>query len=144
MPGRGTSEGRYLVEIDGVTAVRATEVSGLKLQHDAFELHEGNKPNPSVGRGNFKVPEITVKHAHALNETGTEVMQWLQDFIRGVDLTRRGMRMIVLDEDGISPVSTYELQDCVPCDYTVETHSGGGNNPSFFSFMIRPEDMQML
>ena len=142
MSGRGTSEGRYLIELDGIAAVRATEVSGLKIELDNFELYEGNKGNPSYGRGHFKVGEVTVKHAHALNQTGAEFLSWLQDFARGIAVERRGARFIVLDEDGSTPIEDYELLSCIPKMFQVESHTAGGNNPSFFTFSIQPEDMQ--
>ena len=140
----GTSEGRYLFEFDGVAAVRSSEVSGVKITHEEFELYESNRPNPHVGRGHYKVDTINVKHAHAMNSTGQEVFQWMSEFIRGGNIERRGARLIVLDEDGQTPVAIYELLRCVPISFTAETHTGGGKNASMFTFSIRPEDMQLI
>ena len=67
--GRGTSTGRYLIEMDGVAAVRSSEVSGVGLDHQPFELFESNRPNPRLGRGHYKIGEIRVKHAVALNNS---------------------------------------------------------------------------
>jgi len=140
----GTSEGRYLFEFDGVSAVRSSEVSGVKITHEEFELYESNRPNPHLGRGHYKVDTINVKHAHALNSTGQEVFQWMSDFIRGDNVERRGARLIVLDEDGQTPVDIYELLQCVPISFAAETHTGGGKNASMFTFAIRATDMQLL
>jgi len=144
MAGRGTSEGRYLFEFDGVTAIRATEVSGLKKTHEEFELYESNRPNPHIGRGHFKVEAVKVKHGHALNSTGQEVFKWMDDFVRGFSVERRGGRLIVLDEDGLTPIAVYEMTLCVPISFEPETHSAGGKNASFFDFSIRPEDLFLL
>ena len=141
---RGTSEGRYLFEFDGITAIRSTEVNGLKKTHEEFELPESNKGNPHLGRGHFKCEPIKVKHGHALNSTGEEFFQWMELFIKGDSVERRGGRLVVLDEDGISPVSIYELFDCVPISFEAETHTAGGKNASYFSFTIRPEDWELL
>lgn len=139
----GTSEGRYLFEFDGVTAIRSSEVSGIKKMHEEFELYQSNKPNPNLGRGHFKCEPVKVKHAHALNQTGEEVFIWIQSFLNGDIVERRGGRLIVLDEDGTTPVSTYELLRCIPISFEPETHSAGGKNASYFSFTIRPEDIEL-
>jgi hypothetical protein len=87
---------------------------------------------------------MTFKHASALNEAGNQLFQWLDDFIDGVDLSRRTVRFIVLDEDGVSPVDEYELRDCVPRKFKPETHSASGTGPSMFTFAVRPSDMKKL
>lgn len=140
----GTSEGRYLFELDGVTAVRASEVSGITITHEEFELYESNRPNPHIGRGHYKCEAVNVKHAHALNGTGQQFFQWMSDFIRGGAIERRGARLIVLDEDGESPVAIYELLQCVPTKMQAESQTAGGKNASMFTFSLRPTDMQLI
>jgi phage tail-like protein len=140
MPERGTSEGRYLFEFDGVVAVRSSEVSGVKKNHEEFELYESNKGNPHLGRGHFNCEALKVKHAHALNQTGVEFFTWMDDFVKGISIERRGGRLIILDEDGDTPTAIYEFQNCIPKSFEPETHTAGGKNASFFDFMIRPED----
>ena len=142
--GFGTSETRYLVELDGITALAVSEISGFGKKHTPFKLNVGNRPNPILGRGQFEVEELNLKNAHALNQTGREYMQWLDDFTEGIDNSRRSARVIVLEEDGVSPAAIYELQDCVPTMFKVETHSAGGNNPSYFSCGLMPENMRLL
>jgi phage tail-like protein len=140
MPGQGASAQYFTVEIDGVTAIRASEVSGLKIDHTEVKFFEGNRPNPHIVRGHFEVGAVTFKHAQALNQTGTELMQWLQDFIRGIVTDRRGMRVIQFDEDGIVPVYTYELLKCVPKSFEQDQLQGGSTNASMFTFVVLPED----
>lgn len=141
---RGTSEGRYIFEFDGVSAIRSSEVSGISKDHEEFELYESNRPNPRLGRGHFKCSDISVKHAHALNNTGLEVFRWMDSFVRGENVERRSGRLIVLDEDGRTPVDIYELELCIPKKFEADTHSAGGKNASYFKFVIRPEDMRLL
>lgn len=140
----GTSTGRYVFEFDGISAIRATEVSGIKKTHEEFELHESNRPNPRIGRGHFKCEPITIKHAHALNSTGDEFFLWIELFLKGDSIERRGGRCIEFDEDGQSPVQTWELFDCIPISIAQETNSSGGKDASFFTVVIRPEDLEML
>lgn len=142
MAGKGTSEGRYLFEMDGVTAIRSSEVTGVSLNHEEFELHESNKANPNIGRGNYKCDKIKVKHGHALNSTGVEVFTWMKDFVEGTNVERRNARLIIMDEDGRTPVSTYTLRGCIPISFLVDTQTAGGKNANYFNFEIRPEDME--
>jgi len=140
----GTHEGRYLLEIDGVTAVRASEVTMPGKDHTPVELYVGNQPNPILVRGNHKVDALTFKHATALNQTGEELFRWADHYMDGVDVGKRGARFIVLSEDGVSPVEEYELQECVPTSFKPETHSASGSNASMFTFGLRPTQMRRL
>jgi len=141
---QGTHEGRYLLEIDGVSSIRASEATMPGKDHTPFELYVGDQPNPLLGRGNFKVDVLTLKHAHALTQAGEELFRWADDFMDGVDLSRRGARFIVLDESGQSPVAEYELQECVPTSFKPETHSASGTNASMFTFALRPTNMRLI
>lgn len=139
--GEGTRENRYLVEIDGISQIRASEATMPSKEHTPVEFYEGNKPNPNLLLGNFKVEDMTFKQAHGLNETESQVSQWLDDFVDGVNVTRRGARMIVLSEDGATPIAEYELQRCVPRSFKPEPHTASGTNASMFTFALRPENM---
>lgn len=139
-----TSENRFLLEIDGIGTIRATEVTMPDKEHTPFELYVGNKPNPILGRGNFKVNEMTFKHATALGQVTRELSQWVDDYTSGIDVAKRGARFIVLDEAGISPVDTYELRDCVPTRFKAETHGAANTNASMFTFGLRAEDSILL
>jgi phage tail-like protein len=140
---RGTSQGRFIFELDGVSAVRATEVTGVSKTHEEFELYESNRPNPHLGRGHFKCEKIKVKHGHALNATGDEFFAWLSEFVSGFDTERRTGRLIVLDEDGQTPVNIYELTDCIPISFSPDTQQAGGKDANYFNFELRPEDMDL-
>lgn len=138
MAGEGTSESRYLFEFDGVTSLQATEVTGLAKDHTPFELYTSNRPNPRLGRGNYKIGDLTVKHASALNASGDEIFKWIEDFVNGFDVSKRSGRLIILDEDGQTPIDVWELQECIPKKFEIDSHTAGGNNPSFFRFVIQP------
>jgi phage tail-like protein len=142
--GRGTSAGNFVVELDGVAALRATEVSGLKLDHKHFTFNVGNEPGAKHGRGHFEVADITVKHATALNSTGQEVFSWLADFSKGRSVERRTFRFILFEEDGTTVVDTYECYECIPLSYESGTHTGGSTDASMFNFVLKPEDVELL
>lgn len=141
MPLKGTHENRYLFEIDGIGTLRASEVTMPAKDHTPVELYVGNEPNPRLLRGNFKVDDCSIKHASALSEVTSQLQQWLDDFTSGLDLSRRTARMIVLDEDGTTPIDEYEMQRCVPRSFKLETHSASGTGASMFTMVLRPEDM---
>jgi phage tail-like protein len=142
MPGQGTHENRYLIEVDGVAAVAASEMTPPSKDHTPVELYVGNQPNPVLSRGNFKIGDFSFKHAHALNQAGADLFQWMDNYTDGIDLTKRTARLVVLDEDGATPVAEYELQECVPTSFKPETHSASGTNASMFSFTLRPTNMR--
>lgn len=142
MPGQGTHENRYVIEVDGVAAVAASEMTPPSKDHTPVEVYVGNSPSPVLSRGNTKIGDFTFKHAHALNQAGSELFQWMDNYVDGVDTSKRTARIVVFDEDGQSTVDEYELQDCVPTSYKPEAHSASGTNASMFSFSLRPTNMR--
>lgn len=142
MPGQGTHENRYVIEIDGVPVIAASEMTPPDKSHTPVEIYTGNNPMPQLSRGNSKIGDFSIKHAHALNQAGSDLFQWMDDYADGVDNSKRTARIVVMDEDGVTPVDEYELQDCVPTSYKPEAHSAGGTNASMFSFTLRPSNMR--
>lgn len=138
-----TSEGRYLIEVDGITAVESTEVSGVNKTHQEFELFISNRPNPILGRGHYKCEKITVKHGHALNSAGEEFFAWFDGYINGTNVEKRNARLIILEEDSDTIAAIYELEECVPIMFGPDTHTAGGNNASYFRFEFRPTNMKL-
>src|SRR5436853_3597657 len=116
------SEGRYLIEIDGITSIEATEATPPSKDHSKVELHVGNRANPILLRGNFKCSDFSMKHAHSLNAAGDEFFKWLDDFVSGRNVERRSARFIVMDESGQFPAQIYEMQECVPSSFKPESH----------------------
>src|SRR5882672_2355373 len=100
MPDFGLSAGYFLVEIDGVTVLEATEVTGMELDHEGFSFEVGTRFFPINGRGKGKINPLTIKHARALNNSDSEIYQWVSDFVRGIAVVRKNVRIIQFDEDG--------------------------------------------
>ena len=141
-----SSEGRFLLEADGVTAIMATDVTPGGFKHTPHKHQSGNQPNPDIGRGNYEIEEFTFKHATANGAAGEQLRDWLMTYARGGGgvAQKRNFCFIVMDESGSLPVETTELYDCVPTMYKAETHTGSGTNVSQFSFSIQPTDMEVL
>lgn len=140
----GTSQARYVVEIDGVAAIRASEVTGIGLNHTPFKLYESNRANPMLGRGNYECSEVKIQQGHALNSTGDEFFQWVRDFVRGDNVERRFARLIVFDEDGRTVHKIWEMHECVPLKIEEESHKSGGSDPAYFSLSIQPTDLELI
>ncbi|HEY6334096.1 MAG TPA: phage tail protein [Blastocatellia bacterium] len=139
MPGQGTSEARYIIEMDTVPVIAATEVSGLDMKHTPAKFFPSNQPFPNLPRGNTECDEVKVKHAHALNSAASNVWSWFQAFVLGYGVQRITFRFIVLDEDGLTPIATYTCTNCDPTSFGADSHNAGGNNASFFNFSIKPQ-----
>ena len=144
MPGRGTNEGGFIIELDGVSSIRAMNVSGGAINHTPTLINEGNRPNPTVTRGNYEIDELTINQASALNDTGLEFYQWLRDFLDGLVVEPRTFRLVVLDEDGSSPVEIWEYLDVIPTSLQPNDRAARGQNPAAFTFKVKPSDAILL
>jgi phage tail-like protein len=142
--GLGTHENRFTVEMNGFAIIEATEITGMALDHTVFELFVGNRPNPLIGRGNFKAEEITIRHGHALNRFGEEFFSWMRAVIRGESVERRTFRFIVRGEDGRTVIAEYEARRCLPRRFEEDGHNAGGTNAAMFKAVIRPEDFDLI
>lgn len=138
----GISQNRYLVEIEGIAQFCCSECTPPEKQHTPVELYESNKPNPNLVRGNFKISDVSFKHAYGINDAAGDCFRWLNDFSSGTNVQRRSARLMVMTEDGLTPLKTYEMERCVPLNFKPETFTASGNDPGYFTFMIRPEDFR--
>lgn len=138
----GTAGSRYIFEIDGVAAARASEVSGIGLKHENFKIGLGDRANPLIGRGNYEGNEVTVKHAHAINSTGREMFSWFGDYIKGDRTDKLTARLIQLDEDGKGTEAIWELIDCVPTEFSQETNKGDSADAAYFTLKFKPTDVE--
>jgi phage tail-like protein len=139
------SKGKFLVELTGVSQLRATKVSGGGMEHDAGTVYEGNRNTPNLVPGTFKPQEVTVAHAHAENETAhAEVSQWFQDYKAGLDLEPRTLRAIQLDRAGTTAIATKEYVGCVPKTLKDDDFDAASNEAAMFTFSVMAEDMLTL
>lgn len=141
---QGTSSARYIIEIDGISAARASEVSGVGLKHEPFKIAVGDRANPIVGRSTYEANEVTVKHAYALNKTGQEAFRYFGDYLKGYTVQKLNMRLIQLDEDGFGTTATWELEECVPLEFTHETNKGDSNDAAYFTLKFKPTDAYLI
>jgi phage tail-like protein len=140
-----SSKNRFLVEIDGIAQISATKVDGLEaIKHTPSKLMVGNRGNAILGRGNHEFGEVTVNVAEAYQQTALEVFEWHRSYAKGENVEPRGARVIQMDDDGSTPIATYELQGCVPTSFKNDGLDAGSNDNSMFTFAFQPEDCVRL
>ncbi|MGZ4846247.1 MAG: phage tail protein [Halobacteriota archaeon] len=88
---------RFLVEIDGLLVGGFSDVSGLEVEIETEDVHEGGV-NDSV----HTLPRV-VKHPHLVLKRGiadaTALWDWMDDAAQGV-ISLRTVRVILIDADG--------------------------------------------
>ena len=137
----GTASRSYLVEMDGVSAMEASEVSGIGIKAEPFKINVGNRPNPILGRAGYEPEEVTVKHAHALNSTGQEIFSWFRGFLKGDRTDKISFRLVQLAENGTSTVAVWDLTECVPTGFMQEGNKADSNDAAYFTLKFKPTDV---
>lgn len=136
----GSIVGNFLVEIDGTNLVQSQEIDFGEKKNEPFEIYVGNSDLPVIGRGKSKVEEITIKQAYGLNNEAAEFSAMFDDYVRGIDLAKRTVRIIQLDEDGKTPLATHEYLDCVPTGFKPTGKKADSKDAAMFEMKFRPTD----
>lgn len=136
----GTSNGNFLVEVDGVSVLEATEVETGPLKHEPFKLHVGNRPNPYLGRNKYEVDEVKIKGAYALNSQGEELFAYFRNYILGNTVEKITVRVIQLGEDGYTTEKIHEYIECVPTSFQPEGKKADSKDAAMFTISFKPTD----
>jgi|SRR6185503_9822347 len=140
-----STKNRFIMEIMSVAACQATKVDGLDtFDHTVAELMVGNRPNPILARGNYKTGEVTVTHAESLGQAGAELYEVLRSYAKGEKVQPFDARVMLMSEDGATPIKSYECLGCVPTKFKSEGFDAGSNDFAMFSFSFRPDDVIVL
>lgn len=132
--------GNFLVEIDGVSVAESQEVELGEKKNEPFEIYKGNTDLPTIGRGKSKVEEVTVKQAYGLNNEAAELAAMFDNYVRGIDTTKRTVRIIQLDEDGTTVLATHEYLECVPTSFKPVGKKADSKDVAMFEMKFRPTD----
>lgn len=141
MANNGTASRAFIIEMDGVSAAQASEVSGLGIKAEPFKINVGGRPNPIQGRAGYEPEEVTVKHAYALGSTGQEMFSWFGDFIRGDRTDKISFRLVQLAEDGRTSLNTWDCSECVPTGFMHEGAKADSNDAAYFTLKFKPTDV---
>lgn len=139
-----STKNRFVVEILGVAKCLATKVDGLEsIKHTVAKLKVGNRPNDILARGTYEVGEVTVNHAEAIGNdigAGAELFEMLRSYAKGERVEPFDARVMVMSEDGATPVKSYEFFGCVPTSFKNDGMDAGSNDHAMFTFAFQPED----
>jgi hypothetical protein len=139
-----TREGNFILELDGFGPISATEVGMPAKTHTPWEYQPGNQAEPNLGRGNTKTDELTMKHAHGVGGIAEQLARYFDDYVDGFTTDKLNGRLVIMDESGLIPLQTYDIQDAVPTQFKVEQHTGTGTGVSMFTFGLRPTRFRLV
>jgi phage tail-like protein len=143
-----STKNRFVVEILGVAKCQATKVDGLEsIKHTPAKLPVGNRPNVILGRGNYEVGEVTVNHAEIIggdSSTGSQLFELLRAYVKGENVQPFDARVMLMSQDGATPVKSYEFFGCVPTSFKGDGMDAGSNDFAMFTFGFQPEDAVIL
>ncbi|HEX8564143.1 MAG TPA: phage tail protein [Pyrinomonadaceae bacterium] len=138
----GTSAANFEAEVDGVAVFKATEADGLGKEHEVYEIHEGNKEMPVIGRGRSKTEDVTLKGAFARTSAGAEFHKKFQDYSRGDNVEKFTVRVIQYAENSKSIVAIHECIECAPRSFKPLGLKGDSKDAAMFEVKFRPSDYE--
>lgn len=138
----GTSNANFLVEVEGVSVVQASEVEIGGIKHEPFKLMVGDRPNPFIGRNKYEVDEVTIKNAYALNSEGTEFFNHFKNYALGLTTQKLNIRVIQLAENGFTSEVIHEFIECVPTSFKPEGKKADSKDAAYFSIAFKPTDYE--
>ena len=133
-----TTNGNYLIEVDGVSLCEASEVETGGVKHEPFKIFTGTRPFPVIGRGKFECEEVKLKIAFGLNNEGAELARIFEEYLLGINMTKPTVRVVTLGEDTFSVVATDDYIDCVPTMFQNEGKKGEGKDAAYFYIAFKP------
>ncbi len=136
----GTANGYFLVEIEGVSVIEASEAEVGGLKHEPVKIGVGNRPNPYLARGKYEGEEFKLKQAYALNQEGEELFKYFRDYLRGLTVEKRNIRVIQMTENGLGIERTHECIECVPTTFKPEGKKGDSKDAAYFEIAFLPTD----
>lgn len=142
------SKNSFIVEILGITKCQASKVDGLEsIKHTPSKLMIGTRRNPILGPGNYEVGEVSVSHAEIVGvdgSAGAELFELLRAYAKGENVQPFDARVMVMSDDGATPLKSYEFFGCVPTSFQGDGMDASSNDPAMFSFKFQPEDAIIL
>jgi phage tail-like protein len=142
---RGTREGNFGVEIDGIPSFKATKVSGGTDTHTPVELQSGTENRPRLLPGNHKTEDFSFTIASGLHQGAINALaQRFQDYSDRVNMEPMNGRWVVFDDTGRIPVETYELIAMVPVSIKPDDRASDGTGAATTTIMLRPEAVRRI
>lgn len=140
----GISNAFFIVEIDGVSVLQASEVEIGGIKHEPFKLYVGDRPNPFIGRNKHEIEEVKIKQAYALNQEGSELFGYFYDYMHGLTTEKLNIRVVQLDEDGYSDSLVHQFYECVPTSYKPDGKKADSKDAAMFEISFKPTDYEEI
>jgi phage tail-like protein len=139
---RGTPEGNFVVEIDGIGEFRAMRVAGGVETNNFARIGEGNSPFELKVRNTTSVDDLTIEVAMGRYESAMDQLrQWRRDVRDGV-VTRRNVRRVIFDETGRTPVNTIQYLNCLPASVSPADQAARGDNGAMVTIVLTVESVE--
>lgn len=142
---RAISENRFGVEIDGIPAFKATKITGGGETHEPVKTMVGNNPYAKLGRGKVEPEPVVITIPSGLYDTAIRALQnWVDQYNDGVNTVVKSGRYITYEDNGRTPIETYELRDCQPISMKPDDKSADGSNAATVTLTIQPEKTRRI
>jgi hypothetical protein len=139
---RGTPEGNFLIEIDGIGDFRAMSVSGGVESNSVVAIGEGNSPYEHKVRNTSTVADLTIEVAIGRYENAmSQLRQWRRDVRDGI-VVRRNVRRIIFDETGRTPLNTIEYLDCLILSISPTDQTARGDSSARVTIVLAVERVE--
>jgi hypothetical protein len=135
-----TIKGNYLIEVDGVGQCRAQEIEIGSAKHDPAKIYFGDQSNPEFSRAKDEVEEIKIKHAIGVGNAEIDFQNMYRNYVRGIDLTKPNVRVVSLDEDGVTTLREDNYTSCVPTSFQLDGKDASSKDIAMFTIGFQPED----
>jgi phage tail-like protein len=128
----------FLVEIDGITQAKFSEVTGLNVTVDVIEFREGgDQTAPILIPGLAHYGPLVLKNG--LTQSN-ELCDWMQATVNG-SMTRRNLSIIILNAEG-SEEARYNLYEAWPSSWSLSQLESLGVGPIVEELVIQYEKFE--
>ena len=138
------SQGHFLIEIDGVTAIVATKATPPGVKNNLGKYQPGNQPMPTHYPATSEIEEMTFTHARGVNQAGRVLVGWLLDVSTGFSSEKKNLRFITMNPDRKGVRETWELRGCLPTMYKPSGGDGSSTDPATFDFSLQADEARLV
>lgn len=125
----------FNVEIDGMEAMRFSEVSGLSMERQMITYKDGL----SATKGNTYLPgargDINLTLKRGVTPAGSELYQWFSS-IQVTAVDKKNIQISLMNETGEAPVVTWKVIDAFPLKMEAPGFSATSNDVAIESLTL--------
>lgn len=144
MAKRGTPEGNYVIEIDGIPPFRATSVTGGAESETAVAIPDGQFEREHKVAGNITVEDLTIEIAAGPYEEAVAALkEWRRGWKTRTNMVRRNVRRIRYTEDSRTELDKFEYLDCFPLQFSPVDSTARGDGFARSSLVLSCDDVEM-